>query len=77
MLEHLSSWGFVIIANHEGISFKSIGVIKSLKIILNLNSDKNGIFYNKIDLDNIGLNRYSAGSAGILYYTILDYEDEF
>ena len=76
LLEHLSSWGFVVIANDEGVSFKSIGIRESLRFILNLNGNEKSIFYNKIDLDNIGLSGHSAGSAGILYYTILNYEDE-
>jgi len=76
LLENLASWGFVVIANDEGMSFRAVGVEQSLKLILKFNNDKESIFYNKIDLDNIGLSGHSAGSAGILYYTILEHNDE-
>ena len=58
------------------MSFRALGVEQSLKLILKFNNDKESIFYNKIDFDNIGLSGHSAGSAGILYYTILEHNDE-
>ena len=76
LLEHLSSWGFVVIANDEGNSYLSIGVRESLRYMINLNKDNNSIFYDKIDLDNIGFSGHSAGASGILYYTNFEYEDE-
>ena len=76
LLEHLASWGFVVIANDEGESFLSIGIRESLRYLINFNKDKNSIFYNKIDMDNIGLSGHSAGASGVLYYTNFEYDDE-
>ena len=76
LLEHLASWGFVVIANDEGESFLSIGVRESLKYMISFNNDINSIFYNKIQLENIGLSGHSSGASGILYYTNFEYNDE-
>ena len=40
-------------------------VVKTLQYILNLNIQKNNIFYNKIDIDKIGLSGHSQGGCGV------------
>ena len=76
LLEHLVSWGFVLIANDEGKSYLSKGIVESLKYMIKFNKDNESIFYNKIDLDNIGFSGHSAGASGVLYYTNLELQDE-
>ena len=76
LLEHLASWGFVLIANDEGKSYLSKGIVESLKYMVKFNKDNESIFYNKIDLDNIGFSGHSAGASGVLYYTNLEHKDE-
>ena len=76
LLEHLASWGFVLIANDEGKSYLSKGIVESLKYMIKFNKDNESIFYNKIDLDNIGFSGHSAGASGVLYYTNLEHQNE-
>ena len=76
LLEHLASWGFVVIANDEGKSYLSIGIRESLRYMIQLNNDTNSIFFDKIDMDNIGFSGHSAGASGVLYYTNFECQDE-
>ena len=76
LLEHLASWGFVLIANDEGKSYLSKGIVESLKYMIKFNKDNESIFYNKIDFDNIGFSGHSAGASGVLYYTNLEHQNE-
>ena len=62
--KHLASWGFVVIGNEDENSRSGESSSKSLDYVLKLNQDKNSIFYNKIDTDNIGIGGHSQGGVG-------------
>ena len=64
--EHLASWGFVVIGNEDKNSRSGESSSKSLDYILRLNEDKNGIFYHKIDTNNIGIGGHSQGGVGTI-----------
>lgn len=64
--KHLASWGFVVIGNEDENSRSGESSSKSLDYILRLNEDKNSIFYNKIDTDNIGIGGHSQGGVGTI-----------
>lgn len=64
--KHLASWGFVVIGNEDENSRSGESSSKSLDHALNLNQDKNSIFYNKIDTDNIGIGGHSQGGVGTI-----------
>lgn len=64
--KHLASWGFVVIGNEDENSRSGESSSKSLDYILSLNKDKNSIFYNKIDTDNIGIGGHSQGGVGTI-----------
>lgn len=64
--KHLASWGFIVIGNEDENSRSGESSSKSLDYVLNLNEDKNSIFYNKIDTDNIGISGHSQGGVATI-----------
>ncbi len=64
VLEHLASWGFIVIANNEGSSGTGAASEKSLNYILALNDNAQSEFYQKIDTDKIGSAGHSQGGVG-------------
>ena len=65
ILKHLSSWGFIVAGNDDPSTATGDSVVKTLQYILNLNNSNNSIFYNKIDIDKIGLSGHSQGGCGV------------
>ena len=63
-LKHLSSRGLILAGNDEPSTTDGISVINTLKYILNLNNTNDNIFYNRIDVDRIGLSGHSQGGCG-------------
>lgn len=63
---HLASWGFVVIGNEDGSSWSGKSSAQSLDYILNLNKNNESIFYQKIDLENIGVAGHSQGGVGAI-----------
>ncbi len=73
LFKHLSSWGFIVLGNEEEESWNGIASEKSLAFILQENENKDSIFYNKVDIDNIGVSGHSQGGAGV-FTTISEHE---
>lgn len=66
LFKHLASWGFTVIGTEEEWSGKGRGAILSLRFMLSLNKKKESIFYQKIDLEKIGIAGHSQGGAGAI-----------
>lgn len=66
ILEHLSSWWFVVIGNEDGSSGSWETTSLTLDYILNLNSRQDSIFYNKINETKIGVFGHSQWGAGAI-----------
>ncbi len=64
VFEHLASWGFIVIGTQDENSWTGYTANASLKLLLNLNESDNNPFYNKIDINNIGLLGHSEGGVG-------------
>lgn len=64
--KHLSSWGFIVIGNDDPSSGLGDSTIKTLNYMLDLNKDNNSIFYDKIDIEKIGLSGHSQGGSGVI-----------
>ena len=64
-LKHLSSWGFIVAGNDDPSTCAGDSVVKTLEYILNLNKSNDSIFYNKIDIEKIGLSGHSQGGCGV------------
>lgn len=71
LLEHMASWGFIAVGTEmeqDWDANASISVISHLQR-LNENETYNGkvnVFYNKIDLDNVGITGHSQGGVGVI-----------
>lgn len=66
VFEHLASWGFVVIGNDDKNSWSGLSSSLSLTVLDKLNSDKNSIFYNKLDTKNAGISGHSQGGVGAI-----------
>lgn len=63
---HLASWGFIVVGNEDENSKTGKSTSESLDYMMNLNSDENSIFANKIDVKNIGVGGHSQGGVGAI-----------
>lgn len=66
MFEHFASWGFIVIGNEEEYSWNGFASDMSLNYLLKCSNDKESIFYQKIDTDNIGSLGHSQGGVGAI-----------
>ena len=72
LLEHLASWGFIVMGTEEEYSWNGFSSEMCLKLIIKLNNTKespyleNNPFYEKVDLDNIGISGHSQGGVGTI-----------
>lgn len=74
MLEQFATWGFIVVGNQDKNTGTGETTITELKYMLNENENKDSIFYNKIDLNNIGLTGHSQGGAAVMN-VITKYEE--
>ncbi len=65
LFEHLASWGFVVVGNEDSESWNGNSSDKSLAYILEQNGNRDSVFYQKIDIDNIGTSGHSQGGAAV------------
>ena len=66
IFEHLASWGFIVVGNEDESSFDGKSSDAGLDLMLNLNGDDTSIFYEKIDIQNIGIAGHSQGGVGAI-----------
>lgn len=70
--EHYASWGFIVIGTEEEHAWNGFGAEMSIRHLQRLNDDeeieegKANIFYQKIDLSNVGIVGHSQGGVGVL-----------
>ena len=62
--KHLSSWGIIVAGNDDPSTADGNSAIKTMQYMLNLNNQKDSIFFNKIDPEKIGISGHSQGGAG-------------
>ena len=65
LFKHLSSWGFIVLGNEDPGTWSGESADKTLEYIINENSNKDSIFHNRVDLDNIGISGHSQGGVGV------------
>ncbi|MBQ3425113.1 MAG: lipase [Clostridia bacterium] len=72
VLEHLASWGFVVIGTEEEYSWNGFSCEMCLRLLLKINEIEDypiaetNPFYGKIDLENVGLSGHSQGGVGVI-----------
>ncbi len=62
--ERLASWGFVVVGNDDRQAGTGISTSLTLDYMLEQNQNSYSLFYEKIDVQNIGIAGYSQGGAG-------------
>ena len=66
MLSQLASWGFIVVGTQDKATGTGESSITTLNYMLSENENVNSIFYDKIDIYNIGISGFSQGGAGTL-----------
>lgn len=66
VFEHLASWGFIVVGNHDLNSWSGYSTTASLHLLLSLNEDEESPLFGKVDVNNIGLLGHSEGGVGAI-----------
>lgn len=78
LFKHLASWGFVVVGNDDASTGFGKSSDETIDLIISENSNKDSIFYGKIDLDNIGITGHSQGGAGVFTsISIMKHKDKY
>ncbi len=68
--KHMASWGFITIATEEEYAWNGFSAEMSVRYLEFINEykedGKENIFYNKIDMDKIGVAGHSQGGIGVI-----------
>ncbi len=64
-LTHLSSWGFIAVGNDDKDTRTGASLEETIKFLIKENDNKESAFYQKIDLDNIGIGGHSQGGPAV------------
>lgn len=69
--EHFASWGFIVIGTEEEYDWNGFAAEMCIRHLERLNesstvNEKNNIFYQKIDLENVGIVGHSQGGVGVI-----------
>ncbi|MDO5294506.1 MAG: alpha/beta hydrolase [bacterium] len=66
VFKHLASWGFIVVGNEDENSRTGASSALSLDYMLMLNDNNSTEFYEKIDVNNIGISGHSQGGVGAI-----------
>jgi pimeloyl-ACP methyl ester carboxylesterase len=66
-LEHLASWGFIVVASNSGYVGSGQELLYAADEIAAQNADPASPFFNKVDLSNITVAGHSQGAQGAIY----------
>lgn len=69
--EHYASWGFIVIGTEEPHSWNAFGAEMSIRYLERMNAnqevaDKESLFYQKVDFENVGIVGHSQGGVGVI-----------
>lgn len=65
LFQHLASWGFLVLGNEDPSTCTGASADATLAYLLAENEDPNSIFYQKADLEHIGISGHSQGGVGV------------
>ena len=70
LLEHMATWGFIAIGTEEEYDWNGFASEMCIRHLYKLNdnstiNDKENIFFEKIDFENIGITGHSQGGVGV------------
>lgn len=62
----LASWGFVVICNNDGGDGDGSNALTSANDIISLNNNPQSIFYNKLNVNKVGIGGHSQGGPAAI-----------
>ncbi|UFS96643.1 hypothetical protein [Nocardia huaxiensis] len=66
LLEHLASWGFVVIATENSQAGSGVDIAGAVDYLLDRAADPASVFHGRLDPDSIGAMGHSQGATGAL-----------
>ncbi|MGG3281035.1 chlorophyllase/cutinase-like alpha/beta fold protein [Paenibacillus solani] len=66
ILTHLASWGFIVIDSYSKTTGTGKEIMEAIEYLKNENEQANSLFYQKIQMDQIGVAGHSQGSTGAI-----------
>ena len=72
--ELFASWGFIVVGNQDKATGTGESAIETLRFMLAQNDDPESVFYQRVDVDSIGITGFSQGGAGV--FNVLTKYDE-
>jgi len=66
LLTHMASWGFVIIATEDLNTGVGQTVLDAANFLIDANSDSSSIFFQKLDVSEVGAFGHSQGATGAI-----------
>lgn len=64
-MEHLSSWGFIAVGNDDQNTRTGASLEATIQFLMQENKNSSSVFYQRIDLDNIGVGGHSQGGPAV------------
>jgi hypothetical protein len=71
VLQHLASWGFVVVASTSTATGTGVQVLAGATYMVNENSNPSSIFYGKLDTTKVAAAGHSQGAGGAANATVL------
>lgn len=65
LFQHLASWGFIVLGNEDPSTCTGASADATLTYLLEENDNPDSVFYQKVDLDHIGISGHSQGGVGV------------
>ncbi|MDQ2084923.1 hypothetical protein RBH29_00535 [Herbivorax sp. ANBcel31] len=72
ILNHLASYGFVVVAANTSSAGSGREMIEGIDLMISENEDSGSIFYNKLDTNAIGVTGHSQGGIGAVSASLRD-----
>ncbi|WP_227793475.1 poly(ethylene terephthalate) hydrolase family protein [Paenibacillus guangzhouensis] len=66
LLTHLASWGFIVIDSYSKTTGTGKEIVEAIDYLRNENQLANSLFYQKINMEHIGVAGHSQGSTGVI-----------
>ncbi|WP_456287297.1 alpha/beta hydrolase [Paenibacillus sp. AK002] len=66
LLTHLASWGFIVIDSYSKTTGTGKEIVEAIDYLKNENEQANSLFYQKIQMEHIGVAGHSQGATGVI-----------
>lgn len=63
LLNHYATWGFIVVDSEDDNTWSGDSADKTLSLLLDENRNKDSIFYERVDKENIGITGHSQGGV--------------